>query len=304
LVNNIRTPQFAGRVYSADPTLLTQDIAEILALEPLAQVPDPKKLRVLKVPHIDYYRGHRSYGRGYQLLKDAAFDVIFLMGTSHQLGSSLFIGTESHYSTPLGTQQSDATIMRELAARYGERLFHEQTLHTHEHSLELQLPFITHLLPNTRLVPILVGSFHHFYHLDRHTVEPYTSFLTAMTALLEALDQQQLRYGFIAGVDMAHVGGYFGDPGRLTDERAVHIQNLDQAYLEHIAARDPDKLFAHCVVDNDAQRMCGHATMVTICDILARRGETLTPYLAAYEQCFTADNDCLVSIASLGLYTR
>jgi AmmeMemoRadiSam system protein B len=304
LANSIRTPQFAGRVYHSDPAVLKSDVMEILALEPLQSIPNPKNLKLLKVPHIDYFRGHRSYGKGYQLLQNSELEVIFLMGTSHQLGDSLFIGTKNLYSTPLGIQQNADDIIEKLIDLYGTRFLEEASLHTHEHSLELQMPFITTILPNAKIVPILVGSLYPFYNIERSHFEPYEKFIKSMVEIISDLEKKNIRYGFIAGVDMAHVGQAFGDTAKTTKERLEQVQKLDEQYLNYIIENDPDKLFLHCVKDNDAQRICGHSTMMTISDILKRQKQVTSYCFASYEQCFSEQNDCLVSIASLGIYSK
>ena len=302
--NNLRPPQFAGSVYNTNPTVLRKDLLSILTEDPLTELPDPTKLRVLKVPHIDYLRGHRTYGHGYQLLNKSNFDVLFLMGTSHSYSNSLFIGTKKKYGSPLGVHQNHESSISILEKVYGERLFLDEVLHDKEHSLELQLPFMTYCLPEVTLVPLLIGSFHHMYRgRHRSTIESYEIFIDGMLESMAALDAKGIRYGFVAGVDMAHVGKFFGDPHSLSKERMEEIKNLDEEYLNHICNLDTDALFHHCVKDGDAQRMCGHSTMVTICDLLQRRGEKLTPFLSGYEQCYSQHNDCLVSIASMGLYT-
>ena len=303
LENNLRPIEYAGRVYSADAVTLKTDVQQILAFDPIVDKPAVKDLIVLKSPHIDYFRGHYSYGRAYQLLQECDAEIYFLLGTAHQYSPLLFHGTTNRYQSPLGIHPTDTKINQFLFDQYGSRFFQDSHLHTGEHSLELQLPFLTEAVGLKTIVPILVGGLYPYFQLNSlQGVEPFVSFVDAMLAVLDRLDKQNIRYCFIAGVDMAHVGGYFGDTGTLTPERLSDIEKSDFRYLELISNLQTDELFRHAAHDGDSTRICGHSTMMVICEILRRRQERIAATVTSYQQCFTAQNDCCVSVGAMGLY--
>ena len=290
-------------MYSADPIALRQDIEAFLQNEPIPDLPSPDTLVVLKSPHIDYFRGYQCYGRAYQQIQGGKFDVVFLIGTSHQASHHLFHGTNKSFQTPLGIHQTDSGIVGRIAALYGERFFADEHLHDNEHSLELQLPFLSVSVGLVPIVPILVGGLHPLFgRAMPRQYEPYESFVASLITVLGELGDAGKKYCFVAGVDMAHIGAYFGDPGQVSETRLQEVQQKDMEYLNMIAQLDVQSLYLHAANDLDSRRICGHSTMVTVCDILQRRREKVSATLTGYQQCFTAENDCCVTIGAMGLY--
>jgi AmmeMemoRadiSam system protein B len=88
--------------------------------------------------------------------------------------------------------------------------------HKREHSLEMQLPFLRHLLPRVPIVPLLIG------HQTRETIETLAQVLATAAATRRAL--------LVASTDLSH---YFdaetaaGLDGRVQD----HVQRFDPAGL-------------------------------------------------------------------------
>ena len=61
------------------------------------------------------------------------------------------------WETPLGLVEVDERLARELLARVPELLDDNPQAHEEEHSIEIQVPFLRHLFPEARIVPILVA---------------------------------------------------------------------------------------------------------------------------------------------------
>jgi hypothetical protein len=142
------------------------------------------------------------------------YDVAVLVGPSHFAhfdGIALY--PEGEFATPFGPAAIDkeaagvlshAPIVRALPAP-----------HAGEHSLEMQLPFLKRLLPNVRVVPMLMGD------QNRQTIE----------ALAEALAAAALpRTLLIASTDLSH---YFN---------ATTAAKLDGAVMEHVENFDAEGL--------------------------------------------------------------
>ncbi|MCG8581255.1 MAG: AmmeMemoRadiSam system protein B [Bacteroidales bacterium] len=115
-------------------------------------------VRALIVPHAGYVYSGSVAADAFLQVKDQTFDTIFLIGSSHKASfSGAAMPAASTFETPMGEIELDMPIIDELCS--GSICFHYgDDMHREEHSLEVQLPFIQQLLPNIRVVPILIGS--------------------------------------------------------------------------------------------------------------------------------------------------
>lgn len=262
------------------------------------------ELTCLVAPHIDYRRGGKCYGQIYPYLADSNADTFILIGTSHQYSRQMFHLSAKDFESPLGKLPCDTDFVSRLAARFGtERAFRDEYLHRREHSLELQLPFISRVRPGARIVPILVGSFHEAIESGRELerFDEYSAFVGACAETIQQERQEGRRVCFIAGVDMAHVGRHFGDESALTPEFMDRVAERDSRYLQAIQAHDLKALFAHVAEDQDARRICGFPTMYTVLDILKKLGDRVTCEVTHYDQAVDYQSDCAVTFAGLAL---
>jgi hypothetical protein len=83
-------------------------------------------------------------------------DTLFLLGSTHVPGVSIpTLWDESAWESPLGSVEIDPDWTGLL--RESELDFDINTeAHIQEHSIEIQIPFVRHFFPNTRIVPIMV----------------------------------------------------------------------------------------------------------------------------------------------------
>lgn len=302
-----RQPALAGLSYSSDPTKLSADIHSYLAPHSKLPVVAGKKLLSLMAPHIDYHRGHVTYGSAYRHLQGEKPDLIVLLGTSHQYSPHLFHLTNKHFATPLGVVKTAADFVNKLAQQYGpQRAFADEFLHRKEHSLELQLPFIASLIPDVQIVPILVGGFHSYVQkgLRPENFDEYETFVEALVAQIKEVLTTSKKVLILSGVDMAHVGRAFGDSGQLTAERMDEVRDRDKEYLACLAQQDLEKLFAHIASDGDARRICGFPSMYLVLDTMKRLGLAPDAHLFEYRQAVDYERDCAVTFAGLGFYGK
>jgi MEMO1 family protein len=307
-VSPIRQAALAGLSYPAQADTLRSAIDAWWHSSPTKKFDSGEKtspLTLLKSPHIDYERGHRGYTAAYRELQPGDHDLLIVAGTAHQYSPHLFHCTTKHFDSPLGTAQCDVEFANELCRLYGkDRALADEYLHKREHSLELQMPFLKYTGSETPMVPILVGSFHSFLLEERQPehYEAYDAFASALTTLIEQRTSQGLRVGLLAGVDMAHVGKFFGDTFTLTPRVADLIAARDQIYLDCISKSSKNDLFAHVAEDEDTRRICGFPTMYLLLDVIERLGLKTTPKQFAYHQALSTEQQCLVSFAAMGLY--
>lgn len=295
----VRQPAHAGGAYPIDTAELSTLVDSCMAPEPTSPLPP---LLAIMVPHIDYRRGGSSYGIGYSALRSTRPDLIIVIGTAHQASRHLFHLTSKDFASPGRIFTNDAASTRFLASQYGfERSFGDEFLHKHEHSLELQLPFLRASIPSdSQIVPILIGSFHQFVRAGRHPseYEPYQTFVGALEELYRSVRKEGRSIVFVAGVDIAHCGMAFGDPSPLSEADLATIRDRDAQYLFSIRDRDVNRLFAHVEEDQDARRICGFPTMYLMTDLLNRLQAPGTPQILDYQMAFDPQSDTCVTFGA------
>lgn len=294
----IRPPALAGAAYNADPRVLAYEIRTFL---PTGEAERP--LHGLVAPHIDYQRGSSGYGSAYAGLR-SEHDVLVIIGTSHQYGVRKFLLSEKDFATPLGILHNARSITREIGVRFGlERSYDEEIRHRTEHSLELQLPFIQCKSSKAQIVPLLVGSFHEAVQNNRYPEEDaeYQDFVGHFSEVMKEARARGVRIGFIAGVDMAHVGKQFGDDFVLTDDVLMRVRERDEQYLQLFVAKDRHGLHEHIAEDNDARRICGYPSLYALLDVMERLELSYRPRLLSYQQAVDPARACGVTFASLHL---
>ena len=151
----VRPEAAAGRFYPGDPVELREVLKTLLAQVPPATGPGPK---ALIAPHAGYlYSGPIAASAYAQLLP--ARDLIkriVLLGPSHYVAfDGLATSSAEAFATPLGVVPVDLDAVRRLRALPQVQELDEA--HAHEHSLEVQLPFLQTVLGDFTLVPLAVG---------------------------------------------------------------------------------------------------------------------------------------------------
>jgi AmmeMemoRadiSam system protein B len=307
LENPVRPEALADVIYPSDPESLRQTISAYLAgAETGLQSPaSAGELIGLICPHIDYNRGWQTYASAYSALEQNPLpDIVFLLGTSHSGGKSLFQFSKKDFRSPLGTFPAAKDIIDDFVNVLGaDYCFRDEYLHKREHSLELQLPFLAYRAKGEnfpRLVPILVGSFHSFL-VEQHSpmesseVADTVGVLAELIKTLRLSGSKVLLYG---GVDLAHVGRYFGDVQRMSDTQLEVIRTRDQQLLEAVLASDEEKLFAHMAEDLDQRRICGFPSIYTMLAAFRRAGLRTQGHFIEYRQAVEKNSDCVVTFAS------
>lgn len=154
---SVRPPAVAGMFYPADPPELTRALSDSFAdaVPPPDGAPVPK---ALIVPHAGYvYSGAVAAG-AYLRLRPAhdTIRTVVLLGPSHRVHLVGLAAPVSHrFATPLGMVPID-TDLRETV-RHLPGVVVDDRPHAHEHSLEVQLPFLQTVLDEFALLPLSVG---------------------------------------------------------------------------------------------------------------------------------------------------
>src|SRR5258708_7428400 len=152
----VRRSAVAGTWYPGTPPAIVAEVEEYLAAAGRPPV-DGRLVGLISPP-----AGLRSSGpvaaHGYALLRGRPSLTAVLVGPSHRVAfPGLSVFAEGVFETPLGRVPiADDLAASLLAAEPAIRDLRGP--HGEEHSLEMQLPFLQHLVPALRIVPILMGS--------------------------------------------------------------------------------------------------------------------------------------------------
>lgn len=244
---DFRLPASAGGSYPAEAAALHRLLQD--QLEAVEVEPGPASLRGLLSPHIDYERGADTYARVWKraaaALQDA--DLIVVIGTDHYGGQNQLTLTRQHYATPFGVLPTDRAVVDAIAEAIGpEKAFAGELFHRTEHSLELPLVWLHHLIGgrDVPVVPVLCGNLD----LSDGLIERFAGALRAATA-------GRKPFVVVSG-DLAHVGPAFGGEPLGAAEIAA-IQASDQTLLAHLRSADPEAFLFDILKDENAHNVCG-----------------------------------------------
>lgn len=157
----VRLPAVAGTFYPGDAATLDSLLDDELArARARARTHEARRCpKALVVPHAGYMYSGPVAASAYALLEPFARDIrrIVLIGPSHRVFlAGLAAPDATLLRTPLGDLTVDHEALAEARAR-GVSVDTSAAAHQREHSLEVQLPFIQRLLPQAKIVPLLVG---------------------------------------------------------------------------------------------------------------------------------------------------
>ncbi|MFN2178713.1 MAG: AmmeMemoRadiSam system protein B [Candidatus Promineifilaceae bacterium] len=292
-----RPPALAGNGYPADPEAL----AEYLEGFARGGATPAWHGRGLVSPHIDYARGGQVYSQVWAAAEASILeaDLVLIFGTDHYGGPGTVTLTKQAYATPYGALPADSELVGRLAAALGEdAAYAEELHHRSEHSVELSAVWLHHIFHKAGkepcpVVPILVGSFHHFVMNGRKPADD-----SRLNVFLETLQQETSgRHVLaVASVDLAHVGPNFGDEFVMDRLRRESLAEQDQQLIAAALDGDAESWYSQIAAVGDRNRICGFAPTYLMLRYLGKSNGLQI----AYDQC-TADNQdtSLVSICGL-----
>ncbi|MFA5302385.1 MAG: AmmeMemoRadiSam system protein B [Bacteroidales bacterium] len=153
-----RTPAVAGRFYPASPDKLRQELEQLFNR---AKSKECKNVRAIISPHAGYvFSGTVAASAFNQIDGEKKYERIFIIGSSHQIalqGAAVY--TQGDFLMPHGTVTTDVDFCRKLVLAHPGLFSEDSRAHRDEHSLEVQLPFLHHVLKKDYvIVPIVMGT--------------------------------------------------------------------------------------------------------------------------------------------------
>ncbi|MCX6012143.1 MAG: AmmeMemoRadiSam system protein B [Chloroflexi bacterium] len=291
-----RPPILAGQCYPAYSNKINLFFKQYFSR--IEDSRESKNVRGLISPHIDFQRGGDIYARVWAAAKTAVTeaDLIVILGTDHNEGEGRITLTCQSYETPFGIIQTDTKLIEELAKIIGKEAAFEFELNNRgEHSIESAIVWIQYLLDKaqTKVLPVLCGSFHNFFQAG---ISPLRSPTIALTVEFLRKLAGERRVLFVAAADMAHQGPAFGDPFPLDIVGYAKMNSDDEGILKLIGDGTAEEFYAEIARDCDKRHICGVSPIYIMKSIIPDvRGK-----LVGYAQCpASEDGTSQVSICGM-----
>ncbi|CAH8444587.1 unnamed protein product [Schistosoma turkestanicum] len=230
----VRVSSHAGSWYSADKTQLSSQLDTWLeSCE--NSVSSTYTIRAVIVPHAGYRHSGFCAAHAYRQINPEKIKRVFILGPSHHLdiGDTCALTCVSEYETPFYNLKVDSDVYNSLKKL---NYFHilSKSQDEAEHSVEMQLPYIAHIMKRRRdqysIVPIVVGCL---------SFEKQEFFGNLLSSYL--LDEKNL---FVISSDFCHWGKRFRYQyyDKADGEIWQSIEKLDYMGLDAIQSLEP-KLF-------------------------------------------------------------
>jgi hypothetical protein len=293
----VREPAHAGGAYPGQPDELRQTMSRYMAAEAGEAAAADGDLFAIAAPHVSPEGGWQSYRAAYGKLRPEHRERTFvILATSHWGEPGRFGLTRKTFRTPLGETPTDQPLTDWLAAHGGSAVEMEDYCHSFEHTVELQLIFLQHVLgPDVRILPILCGSFARSFSGSGRP-EDDDQVKRFLEALAELREREGDRLFWILGVDMAHMGARYHDQFTALAGQGVmsEVSGRDQERIARIAASDAAGFWELVRQNQDDLKWCGSAPFYTFLKAAPKaHGELLR-----YDQ-WNIDQGSVVSFAGM-----
>jgi hypothetical protein len=157
-MQDVRPAAVAGMFYPGSKAALAGDLEAYLAAAATRPAATGRVPKVVIVPHAGYVYSGPVAASAYARLAPARGTItrVVLFGPVHRVPvRGLALPAARSFATPLGDVEIDQRAV--ALARTLPQVRESEAAHAHEHSLEVQLPFLQAVLGEFRLVPFAVG---------------------------------------------------------------------------------------------------------------------------------------------------
>jgi AmmeMemoRadiSam system protein B/AmmeMemoRadiSam system protein A len=159
-IENAFPPQVAGQFYTADPRELRPQIQGFLdaARSPGASALKERDIVGLMAPHAGYEYSGPVAGEAYKTVMGRPYKAVIVMALSHRRAADkAALLDRPAYDTPLGSVEIDRRSVQKMLTEHGNLFSVNELIFKGEHSLEVQLPFIQMVLPEAKIVPMIIA---------------------------------------------------------------------------------------------------------------------------------------------------
>lgn len=227
----IRKAVYAGMFYPSSKKEITAALDAFFDNKELSARINP--IAVIS-PHAGYIYSGPVAAYSYNLLKFRKPELVIVLAPSHRVyieGASVI--PDGYYETPLG----DVKI-NPLAARLMDEPYFSfnNKIEELEHSLEVQVPFLQHVLGDFSIIPIVIGT-HDFEKLD-----------SIAGSIYKILKDFNGTFSIVISTDLSHFHLY------------DTANKIDAGFIEKL--REYDEKALHESLITEKCEACGHAPLI------------------------------------------
>lgn len=269
----VRKSRWAGQFYSDKKEILRQGIKQYFSKA--IRLPDIGRILGLIVPHAGYMYSGQVAADAYVQLEGKRFRTVIVVSPSHRdlfRGISVFTG--KCYDTVFGEIAIDQHSAQ-LLVDFDDLIQSSWLGHREEHALEVQLPFLSMILGDFLLVPVVIGE---------QNISTCRLLAEALTPIVSQSDVL-----VVASSDLSHFYSY---------DEAV---SLDNVVIDMINSFDPESLWES--LESKKCFACGGGPMVTVL-IAAKNAGAHHTKVISYKNSgdVTGDMDRVVGYLSAVIY--
>ena len=279
----MREPVFAGAFYPYDPEELRKTIKGFLG-----NGANKRDVIGAVAPHAGYAYCGKTAASVYGAIA-GGFETAVVLGPNHSgTGSGIAVSSDS-WKTPLGTVKSDKEFAKELVR--DSIIAEDETAHSREHSIEVQLPWLQFLFRDFRIVPISVSPA--YFDID--------SCKEIGDKITEAADRLKRKILIIASSDFTHYGHSYGYLPFVGGDVAGKIKELDMKTIGLVEKLDAEKVIRASY--EKGLTICGYgaiASMLFAAKKLGAKKGKLMDYSTSFD--ISKNLDAIVGYAGLIIY--
>jgi len=268
--NAVRPPAVAGAFYPADPEALQKLVDELLGVaRPEARVARPEhdakgvEYAAAMVPHAGLRYSGKVAAAVFRRLTIPS--TVIIIGPKHTpYGMDWAIAPQREWLIPGARLAADTDLAGRIAdAVPGLEL--DAAAHQQEHGIEVELPFLARLAPESRVVGIAIGA---------ATLDDCGAIAAGLASVLESMPEPPL---LLISSDMTHFAS------------DAETRRLDELALRCLDRLDPEALFTTCKERHVT--MCGVLPAVIVLGTLRKLGRLRRAERVAYATSADASGD-------------
>ncbi|MBI2630561.1 AmmeMemoRadiSam system protein B [Candidatus Pacearchaeota archaeon] len=222
MINEVRKERFAGMFYPAKKEGLEIEIRKLLKNE------NKQDISLAIVPHAGYIYSGKIAGEVFSFIKQKKTYII--LGVNHSGEGNKVNFSLKDFSTPLGIVKNNNA----LAERIIEKLKKQgidaginEQVHEHEHSIEVQLPFLQMMGENFYFIPIILSNLE------------YPECLKIAECLSEFLSKDLM---ILVSSDFTHYGESYGFVP-FSENVKNNLYNLDRNVISSIVKMNSREVY-------------------------------------------------------------
>ncbi len=258
-----RKPAVAGQFYAGDSRNCIKEIKMCIEDRTLPkQLPDTIVAGI--VPHAGWTFSGDVAGMVFNAIRKLHnhVDTFIIFGAVHYpYGRGAAVYSTGSWQTPLGEIAIDEAVAAAIIKNCSSAEANEDA-HHFEHSIEVQVPFIQHLFPESKIVPIMVPPAEFAVQLGQEVGEVILSKLNGGRKIV-----------CIGSTDLTHYGPRYGfDPqGSGPDAIKWAKEVNDRKFIDYALDMNAEKIL-HTAMQN--QNACGSGAAAATVSAAKRLGKT------------------------------